>query len=322
MENHHEVLGVRYGADHQEIRDAFRRRALECHPDVMGGVDGGEFMAARRAYEALVNPVVGREDEAARLHAEMRRAAEWCADPSSFGTADFGGATFEKYGGSVRIAGRLRAGRLEFGGRVTVYGDVSSPPWGGPHGTALRGGEGVDIRGSVLNGAEVRGRDVFAVDVSGLRRVEKDAVRVGVGWDASLHARIGADGVAVLRHCAGPARVRGDTVDVWDVRDGCVLEGRRVVVRGSTVTHDCTIRVSESLTFTTDRMLGLSDDCTISWDDGGGEVNLGRLKTYKVDRLPGFDGTTGTMVGNGFVMTVRMLKHVSARRGWNPFARG
>ncbi|MDE0090969.1 MAG: DnaJ domain-containing protein [Thaumarchaeota archaeon] len=322
MENHHAVLGVGRGADRNEIREAFRRRALECHPDVGGGGgDGSEFMAARRAYEALVNPAMGGEDEAAGLHAEMRRAGKWCADPSTFGTADFGESTFEKYGGSVRVAGRLRAGRLRFGGRITVYGDVSSPPWGGPHGTVLRGDGGVDIRGNAINGAKVRGRDVFAVDVFGLRRVERDKVRVGVSWDASLHARITADGGnAVLRNCTGPARIRGDIVDVWDVRDGCVLEGRRVVVRGSTVTHDCVIRVSESLSFETDQMLGLSDNCTVSW--AGGEVKLGRLKTYRTGRLPGLGGTSGTMVGGGFVMTVQMLQHAAARRGWNPFARG
>ena len=321
MENHHAVLGVRTGAGRSEIREAFRRRALECHPDVSGGGDSSEFMAARRAYEALVNPVVGREDEAAKLHAEMGRAEKWCAEPSTFGTADFGNATFEKYGGSVRVAGRLRAGTLRFGGRVMVYGDVSSPPWGGPHRTVLRGAGGVDIRGDILNGAEVRGRDVFAVDVSGLRRVERDKVRVGVSWDASLHASITADGGnAVLRNCTGPARIRGGTVDVWDIRDGCVLEGRHVVVRGSTVTHDCTIRVSESLSFATSQMLGLSDNCTISW--GSGEVKLGRLKTYRVGRLPGFGGSPGTMVGGGFVMTAEMLEHAAAGRGWNPFARG
>ena len=320
MEDHHAVLGVRYGAGRGEIRDAFRRKALECHPDVIGGRDGGEFVAARRAYEALVSPAVSREDEAARLHSEMRRATEWCADQSSFGTADFGEATFEKYGRSVRIAGRLRAGRLSFGGRITVYGDVSSPPWGGPHGTALRGGGGVDIRGNILNGATVRGRDVSAVDVFGLRRVLRDEVRVGVSRDASLRTRVEATGSATLRHCHGPADIRGDTIDVADVRDGCALEARRIVVRGSTVTHDCTIKISESLAFDTRHILGLSDDCTISWD--GGDVKLGRLKPYRINRLPGFDGVPGTMVGSGFVITTDMLERAAARRGrWNPFAR-
>ena len=52
----------------------------------------------------------------------------------------------------------------------------------------------MDARGDILNGAEVRGRDVFAVDVSGWRRVEKYAMRVGVRWDASLRADITAAG--------------------------------------------------------------------------------------------------------------------------------
>ena len=42
--------------------------ALECRPDAGGG-DSDEFVAARRAYEAPVNPAASREGRAARLTA-------------------------------------------------------------------------------------------------------------------------------------------------------------------------------------------------------------------------------------------------------------
>ena len=311
------ILGVRDGADPSEIRAAFRRKALECHPDAGGS--NSSFIAVTRAYDALTNIPESREAEAARLYGEMEKAARWCSEPSSFGTAEFGGLALERYGGSVKVVGRVKAGRFAFGGRITVYGDVSSPPWGGDHMTVLDG-DTVEVRGSILNGATVRGRDVSAVDVFGLRRVLRDEVRVGVSRDASLRTRVEAAGSVTLRHCHGPADVRGDAIDVADVRDGCALEARRIVVRGSTVTHDCTIRVSESLSFTTQHILGLSDDCTVSWD--GGNVKLGRLKSCRVAGMPGFGGVPGTMVGGGFVMTVDMLERAAAGRGrWNPFAR-
>lgn len=318
MDASHAVLGVTDNADRSEIRAAYRRKVLECHPDAGGDADS--LKAVVRAYEALTRPAPEtREEEAARLNAEMRRASEWCAERSSFGTARFGNVEMERHGASAKVVGRMKAGRFRFGGRITVYGDVSSPPWGGAHTTVVEG-DTVDVRGDVLNGAEVKARDVSAVDVYGLRRTERDKVRVGVSRDASLHARITADGSVTLRHCHGPARIRGRTVDVWDIRDGCVLEARSLTVRGHTVTHDCTITVSESLAFASDHMLGLSDDCTISWDSGS--VKLGRLKTYKIGRLPGFDNVPGTLVGNGFVITVEMLKHAASARGWNPFRRG
>ena len=176
-------------------------------------------------------------------------------------------------------------------------------------------GDAVDVRGDVLNGAEVRGRDVSAVDVSGLRRTERDDV-----W---LYARITAADNVTLRHCHGPAHVRGRTIDVCNVRDGCILEARNLTVRGYTVTHDCTMKVSESLTFSARHVLGLSDDCVVLWgggfNSGGGAVSLGRLKTYKINHLPGFGGVPGTMVGSGFTITVEMLKHVAASRCLSPF---
>lgn len=55
-----EVLGVAHDADQQEIKTAFRRLALEHHPDREGG-NGQHFMEILRAYEILVGKSDGKE---------------------------------------------------------------------------------------------------------------------------------------------------------------------------------------------------------------------------------------------------------------------
>ena len=47
------VLGVRAGASEAEIRGAYRRLALECHPDKPGG-DEDRFKVVLQAYELLL----------------------------------------------------------------------------------------------------------------------------------------------------------------------------------------------------------------------------------------------------------------------------
>jgi hypothetical protein len=49
----HEILGVDEDADETEIKQAFRDRARETHPDKIGG-DGEEFKKVREAYELLI----------------------------------------------------------------------------------------------------------------------------------------------------------------------------------------------------------------------------------------------------------------------------
>lgn len=57
MSTYHDILGVNPGASQEEIKHAFRRRALECHPDQ---ADEGEkeaaqkeFLRVREAFEIL-----------------------------------------------------------------------------------------------------------------------------------------------------------------------------------------------------------------------------------------------------------------------------
>jgi len=57
MSTYHDILGIRPGASQEEIKQAFRRRALECHPDQAeeGKKEAAqqEFLRVREAFEAL-----------------------------------------------------------------------------------------------------------------------------------------------------------------------------------------------------------------------------------------------------------------------------
>jgi hypothetical protein len=57
MSTYHDILGVSPGASQEEIKHAFRRRALECHPDQADEGDKEEaqkeFLRVREAFEIL-----------------------------------------------------------------------------------------------------------------------------------------------------------------------------------------------------------------------------------------------------------------------------
>jgi len=51
--NSYEILGVDKDADEDEIRKAFRKKALETHPDRGGNKE--DFVKVREAYECLIS---------------------------------------------------------------------------------------------------------------------------------------------------------------------------------------------------------------------------------------------------------------------------
>jgi molecular chaperone DnaJ len=73
--NYYVILGVSTTATHEEIKSAFRRRALELHPD-QSGLESGPFIEVQEAYGVLSDPERRRryDETIARLTAPRRPA--------------------------------------------------------------------------------------------------------------------------------------------------------------------------------------------------------------------------------------------------------
>ncbi len=54
LDENYQVLGLKKSASQEEIKLAFREKAMETHPDKIGG-DGEEFKKVREAYECLIS---------------------------------------------------------------------------------------------------------------------------------------------------------------------------------------------------------------------------------------------------------------------------
>ena len=52
-EDNYSILGLKRSASQEDIKNAFRQKARETHPDKIGG-DGEEFKRVREAYECLI----------------------------------------------------------------------------------------------------------------------------------------------------------------------------------------------------------------------------------------------------------------------------
>eukprot|EP00659_Diplonema_papillatum_P022772 gene22772-34896_t len=76
--SHYVVLGVPTDASEKEVERAYRRRALECHPDKGGGA--GAFEALQKAYACLSDPARRAEFDAAA--AALDEARENCSAQS------------------------------------------------------------------------------------------------------------------------------------------------------------------------------------------------------------------------------------------------
>jgi len=161
VENNYDILKIVEGSTEKEIRDAFRRLALQFHSD--RGGENEQFIKIKQAYEDLKigkkypdtdiekirnSRVYSDETEAdvkrknqilgQQLYKEMKTAEEWAAAlnrSNSTATRLFGSKTLgeieleRKANGALSIKGNFMAGSLIYDGPIVMQGSITSPSW-------------------------------------------------------------------------------------------------------------------------------------------------------------------------------------------------
>lgn len=161
VESNYDILGIIEGTTQKEIRDAFRRLALQYHAD--RGGENEQFIKIKQAYEDLKigkkypdtdieklknsrvfsgdtevdvrrkNQILGQE-----LSKEMKTAEEWAAALNRsnstasrlFGSKTLGEIELErKANGALSIKGNFMAGSLTYDGTIVMQGSITSPSW-------------------------------------------------------------------------------------------------------------------------------------------------------------------------------------------------
>ena len=161
VENNYDILGIVEGTTTKEIRDAFRRLALQFHSD--RGGENEQFIKIKQAYEDLKigkkypetdiekiknSRVYSDESEAnvrrknqilgQQLSKDMKTAEEWASAlnrSNSTATRLFGSKTLgeieleRKVNGALSIKGNFMAGSITYDGPIVMQGSITSPSW-------------------------------------------------------------------------------------------------------------------------------------------------------------------------------------------------
>ena len=161
VESNYDILDIVEGSTEKEIRDAFRRLALQYHSD--RGGENEQFIKIKQAYEDLKigkkypdtdiekiknsrvysdeteadvrrkNQILGQE-----LSKEMKTAEEWAGALNRsnatasrlFGSKTLGEIELErKANGALSIKGNFMAGSFTYDGPITMQGSITSPSW-------------------------------------------------------------------------------------------------------------------------------------------------------------------------------------------------
>lgn len=373
VESNYDILGIEEGSTQKDIRNAFRRLALQAHSD--RGGESAKFIKIKQAYEDLKagkkypdtpleklrksrvfsgdsdrevkrrNEIIGQE-----VSSEMREAQEWAGalhrsgvtGSRMFGSKTLGEMEFEvKANGALFIKGNYMAGGLTYDGPIIMQGNISSPSWTDEFKTdiMLRRGDfkllnPLDNKYRIENGAAITAEagNIVVGNVFGRKyRVEDPDGRVGVYTVQEHRTRLAApQGRIVAENAVDTVVLEGDTVMVLNLEDDVRISAREVLVYGSKMTYDCSIRLRRGGVirfFEANSIIGLSDDATITLDNEK-RLYLRDIKSRRIRDLgeglvdnPDRYEKGVTMVGGGFTITYDMLDSLikddgGAQRRW------
>ncbi|MGF7229497.1 MAG: molecular chaperone DnaJ [Candidatus Saccharibacteria bacterium] len=179
--DYYEALGIPKGASADEIKKAFRKAAIQYHPDKQGG-DEEKFKEVNEAYEVLKDP-------------SKRQRYDQFGHAGVGGASGGGGNPYEGFGGFGGQGGQ----NVHFDFGDLGLGDIFESFFGGGAGGGQRGGQG----------RATRGRDVETkVDIS-----FEDAV---FGTEVSVHLNLDD----TCEHCKGTTTEPGSELKTCETCKG------------------------------------------------------------------------------------------------------
>lgn len=313
----HQILDIDSNASKSEIKKAYRKKAIQLHPDRGGKME--DFIKLKEAYDFAINKIdkVTKEIEEVKERIKMeeqeaismakitKEIQKWCIEQES-GTKQFSDIIeCKKNNTDLRFIGAFLAGELSFRGDISIFGDVSSPLMA-LYKTVISG-KNILIEGDISNGARINGKTITTNNVIGLFKHQIDATQDDTNKDLPLNTILSAKESIDLNECSGHVILSAKNIQVYDIKNGAKLIADNIIITGDIITSDCKIHARKTLRIIANHMSQMSDVCRIII--GKYEINLSILKKLKKV------SKNKNEVKSGIYVTEKDIKRIK-QKGW------